>query len=148
MSRYIHQSHNVSVLLYHAVFPTKYRRVVIDERVDLELRAISLEIAQRYEIEFIEIGCDDNHVHFLVQSVPSYSPTTIVRIIKSITAREVFERVPQVKKQLWGGSFWSSGYFINTVGHHGSEDMIRSYVVKQGNAGVYKRIHRQQLSLF
>ena len=74
MSVYIHKSHNVSVLLYHLVFPANYRRAVFSEEVDNELRAICLEIANRYELIFLEIGVDRDHVHFLVQSVPTYSP--------------------------------------------------------------------------
>ena len=75
-----------------------------------------LDIAQRYDIVFVEIGTDRDHVHFLVQSVPSYSPRRIVHIIKRLTAREIFARVPAVKKQLWGGQFWSDGYYVGTVG--------------------------------
>jgi REP element-mobilizing transposase RayT len=148
MSRYLHKSHNVSVLIYHVVCPAKYRRVVFDKEVDRELRSICLEIAKRYEIEFLEIGTDRDHVHFLVQSVPSYSPTKIVRTVKSLTAREMFRRVPRVKEKLWGGEFWSKGYFITTVGRHGSEETVRRYVEKQDRAAEYERLHQQQLKLF
>ena len=86
-------------------------------------------------------------MHFLVQAVPSYSPTKIVQMIKSLTAREIFKRVPTVKKQLWGGEFWSKGYFISTVGRHGNEEAIRQYVKKQGSEKVYKQLHRQELQL-
>jgi hypothetical protein len=73
-----------------------------------------------------------------------------VRIIKSITAREVFKRVPAVKKQLWGGEFWTKGYFISTVGRHGNEEVIRQYVKQQGSEKTYKKLHRQdvQMELF
>ena len=70
---------------------------------------------------FLEIGTDKEHVHFLVQSVPSYSPTKIVQLIKSLTAREIVRRVPTVKQRLWGGEFWSKGYCISPVGRHGNE---------------------------
>ena len=132
MSRLLHKSHNVSVLLYHAVFPAKYRRVVIDEAVDRTLRAVCMEIARRYEIEFVEIGSDGDHVHFLVQSVPTYSPTRIITILKSLTAREVFKQCPHVKQKLWGGQFWSDGYFVSTVGPQGNEGTIADYVREQG----------------
>src|SRR5215468_5780285 len=138
MSHIVRKSHNVSVLLYHIVCPAKYRRIVFSEEVDQVLKAICLDIAQRYEIEFLEIGTDRDHVHFLVQSVPSYSPTKIVRIIKSLTAREIFARVPSVKKKLWGGEFWTDGYYISTVGQHGNEDTIRQYVKKQGHEKDYQ----------
>ena len=150
MSTFIHKRHNVSVLLYHIVCPAKYRRVVFDKQVDTTLKEVCLAISLRYEIEFLEIGTDRNHVHFLVQSVPAYSPTKIVRTIKSITAREIFRREPQVKRQLWGGEFWSKGYFVNTVGRHGSEETIRQYVERQGRAAEYALLHQKknQLGLF
>ena len=87
MSSYIHKSHNVTVLLYHLVFPAKYRRAVIGPEVDQVLRNVCLDIEARYEIKFFEIGTDKDHVHFLVQSVPMYSVKKIVQVIKSITAR-------------------------------------------------------------
>ncbi len=147
MSEYLHKSHNVSVLIYHLVCPAKYRRVVFDQPVDAVLKEICLEISKRYEMVFLEIGTDKDHVHFLIQSVPTYSPTKIVKIVKSITAREIFHRVPTVKKQLWGGEFWSKGYFISTVGRHGSEEVIRQYVKKQGQEQTYKQLHRQDVQL-
>ena len=148
MSEYIHKSHNVSVLLYHLVCPAKYRRVVFTEEVDKELRDVCMEISKRYEIRFLEIGTDMDHVHFLVQTVPMYSPKKIVQTIKSITSREIFMRVPLVKKALWGGEFWSKGYFINTVGQFGNEKSITEYVKKQGREKEYKKLYSQQLELF
>ncbi len=105
-----------------------------------------MEISKRYEMTFVEIGTDQDHVHFLVQSVPMYSPKEIVQIIKSITAREIFRQCPEVKEKLWGGEFWSDGYFVSTVGQHGNEESIKRYIERQGFQ--YTRIHRQQLSLF
>ena len=147
MSQYIHKSHNVSVLLYHLVCPAKYRRVVFSEAVDQTIRTVCLEIAKRYEMSFIEIGTDQDHVHFLVQAVPGYSPSKIVQTIKSITAREVFKRHPEVKEQLWGGEFWSKGYYIGTVGRHGNEQTVQDYIKGQGGAEEYQQLHRQQLGL-
>ena len=132
MSQPIFKTHNVSVLLYHIVCPAKYRRTVFDPQVERELKAICQEIQDCYEIEFLEIGADENHVHFLVQSVPLLSPKRIVQIIKSITARELFRRCPQLKQQLWGGALWTEGYFVSTVGQHGTEAMIAKYVREQG----------------
>jgi len=148
MSKYIHKRHNVSVLLYHLVCPAKYRRVVFTDEVDVHLKEICIEIASRYEIQFVEIGTDHDHVHFLIQSVPTYSPTQIARIVKSLTAREIFHRVPTVKKKLWGGEFWSKGFFINTVGHKGNEESVVNYVRSQGREQEYQMLHREQLSLF
>lgn len=100
MSESIHKSHNVSNLMYHFVFPAKYRWVAIDENVDKVIKETYEKISKRYEIYFLKIGTDRDYVHFLIQSVPQYSPTQIVRIVESITAKEAFARCPEVKKKL------------------------------------------------
>ncbi len=142
------KSHNVSVLLYHAVCGSKYRRAVFNTDVETVLKEVCLEISLRYEITFLEIGTDRDHVHFLMQSVPTLSPTQIVQRVKSITAKEIFRRVPSVRRQLWGGAFWSSGFYIDTVGRHGSEETSRRYVQEQGTEKEYQRLHSQQMELF
>ena len=147
MSTLVRKSHNVSVLVYHYVCPARYRRVVFDEKVDEILKETCIEISKRYEIEFIEIGTDKDHVHFLIQSVPTYSATKIIRTVKSIAAREIFRRAPEVKKKLWGGKFWTDGYYVNTVSRYGSEETIRKYVQEQGIQEEYKRLHEQELTL-
>lgn len=148
MSKFIHKSHNVSVLMYHIVCPAKYRRALFTPPVDQKLREVCLEISKRYEIVFLEIGTDKDHVHFLVQSVPMLSPKRIVQIIKSITAREIFRACPEVKKQLWGGEFWTDGYFVSTVGQHGNESVIKKYIQNQGAESQYEQLHKEQLNLF
>jgi REP element-mobilizing transposase RayT len=107
-----------------------------------------MEISVRYDIIFLEIGTDKDHVHFLIQSVPPYSPTKIVRTVKSITAREILSRMPKVKKYLWGGEFWSDGYYIGTVGRSRSEEEIQRYIAAQGRQKEYVKLHAQQLQLF
>ena len=140
---FLYLSHNVSNLVYHIVCPAKYRRIVFDENVEEHLRQICLEIEKRYDyIKFLEIGTDQDHVHFLVQSTPNYAPTQIVKIIKSITARQIFVECPQVKKKLWGGEFWTDGYFVATVGKNQNETVIKEYVRNQGKQVTeYKQLH-------
>lgn len=82
----------------------------------------------------------------MIQSVPMLAPTTIVRIIKSITAREIYRLYPEIKKKLWGGNIWSAGYFVSTVGKNANEEQIKNYVRSQGKE--YTKIHRGQLKLF
>ena len=148
-SEYIHKSHNVSVLLYHFVFPAKYRRIVFSKAVDESLKDICLEISKRYQIRFLEIGVDKDHVHFLIQSIPRMSPTQIITTVKSLTAREIFKKHPDVKEKLWGGEFWTDGYFVNTVSKFGDETSISKYVRDQGVEKDYKVLHSdKQLSLF
>jgi len=131
--------------MYHIVCPAKYRKVIFSEEFDTELKVICLEISLRYEIEFLEIGTDKDHVHFFVQSVPMYSPIQIVRTIKSITAREMLKRIPEIKKKLWEGEFWSKGFFLSTVGKYGNEKKIANYVKNQGlESKNYKILHKQE----
>jgi len=132
--------------MYHFVCAAKYRRLVINEEVDPLLKDICIEIGKRYEIRFLEIGTEGDHAHFLIQSIPMYSPTKIVTKIKSIIGREIFAKVPSVKKQLWGGEFWSDGYFVSTVGEHATENVIREYIKNQGRDGKYKQLHKEKLS--
>jgi putative transposase len=148
MSDHIHKSHNKSLLLYHLVCPIKYRIKVLSEEVSETLREVCLEISQRYEVHFLEIGCDEDHVHFLIQSVPMLSPKKTVNTVKSLTAREIFRLHPEVKRFLWGGKFWTSGYYINTVGQYANEEVIKKYVQGQGKDQQYQKIHKSQLKLF
>ncbi|WP_324719151.1 IS200/IS605 family transposase [Salinimicrobium sp. HB62] len=97
------------------------------------------------------IGSDKDHVHFLLQSVPTYSPTKIARTVKSITAREIFAQAPGVKRALWGGAFWGIGFYINTAGRHSNEKVIAAYVKNQGNEKDYEILHKKddlQLNIF
>ena len=146
MSEYIHKSHNVSLLLYHYVCSAKYRKVIFDEKIDITLRETCKEIEKRYEIIFLEIGTDRDHVHFLVQGVPTYSPTKIITTIKSITARQIFAKHPEVKRQLWGGEFWGDGHYVSTVGKHSNEEVIAAYVRGQGRDSEYTQVYRQSRS--
>lgn len=135
------------MLLYYIVCPAKYRRAVFSAEVDAVLRDVCLEISARHDITFLEIGTDRDHLHFLVQALPPHSPTKIARVIKRLTAREIFRRVPAVKRYLWGGEFWSDGYSISTVGRYGSEGEIRRYTESKGRQKEYTKLHGQQLRL-
>jgi len=146
MAEHINKSHNKTLLLYHIVCPIKYRRKILTKEVEQTLKQLCLEIQERYEIQFIEIGVDGDHVHFLTQTIPTYSPKEIVQIVKSITARELFKQHPEIKKVLWGGEFWTKGYYVNTVGQFTNEQMIKKYIQNQGKT--YKQLHRSQLVLF
>lgn len=128
--------------MYHLVCAVKYRRDVLTEAVTNTIVNVCLEIEEKYGISFIEIGTDINHIHYLIQTHPKYSPTQVVTIIKSLTARMIFKINPEVKKQLWGGEFWSDGYWMVTVSQNKTEETIKEYVKNQGN-GKYKSAHKK-----
>jgi len=130
------------------VIPLKYRKKVINKEVGETLIDICFGISERYEVQFVEVGYESDHVHFLVQSVPSYSVSKMVTMLKSITAKEIFRLHPEIKEMLWGGKFWTSGYYVNTVGQYSNEEVIRTYIKNQGKEKEYKKLHQEQLKLF
>ena len=143
MDEHIYKRHNKSLVLYHLVFPMKYRREVLTKEIGDSLRLICVGISERYEIQFVEIGYECEHVHFLVQSVPSISVSKLVTLIKSLSARELFKAYPEIKRILWGGNLWTSAYYANTVGQYGNKDVIRKYIENQGKEVEYKKNPRR-----
>ena len=126
-------SHCAYQIHYHIVFPVKYRKALLDKRIEKKILDLSEEISERYEIDFEQIGCDKNHIHILCYFHPKYSIGEMVRTFKSITAREIFKTFPEVKQDLWGGEFWSDGYYVATVGERGNWEVVKKYVKNQGN---------------
>jgi putative transposase len=129
---------------YHIVFPVKYRKALLDQEVAQIIKETTMGISERYAIDIEALGFDEDHIHLLCGAHPKMAPGRIVQIFKSITAREVFRRRPSVKRELWGGEFWSDGYYVATVGERGSWDVVERYVQKQGRP----RANLQQLPLF
>ena len=129
---------------YHIVFPVKYRKALLDSEVTNIIQETSEEIAERYAIEMEVIGYDKDHIHLLCSAHPKVAPGRIVQIFKSITAREIFRRKPSVKKELWGGEFWTDGYYVATVGERANWDTVEKYIRKQGKP----KTELKQLKLF
>ena len=117
---------------YHIVFPVKYRKALLNSEITIFVKELAKEIGDRYEIEFEQLGCDENHIHVLCSFHPKYSIGEVVRKFKSITARELFKKFVWLKKELWGGEFWSDGYYAATVGVRGDWKTVERYVRRQG----------------
>ena len=115
------------------VFCIKYRKkLLFDKDRIVFFKELCSEIGKRYWFEFDAIGTDGDHVHVFVGAAPRYAPSNIMQIIKSITAKNIFKKYPDIKKQLWGGHFWSEGGYIGTVGDGVTADIIKKYIEKQG----------------
>ena len=131
----------MSNLAYHIVIPAGYHRFAITETVEQSLRQICEGIEIRWDwIRFLEVGCDGDHVHYLVQSTPNHSPDEIVKVIKSVTARRIFAEHPEVKKILWGGEFWSDGYSVESVGLFSCHNVISEYLKEHGLESEYRQL--------
>ena len=118
---------------YHIVFPVKYRKALLEDKLVNYIKELSKEIEERYFLEVESLGCDLDHIHLLCSFHPKYSIGDVVRLFKSITARELFKKYPEVKKELWGGEFWSDGYYVATVGERGNWSVVEQYVKNQGH---------------
>lgn len=125
--------HKVYVIKYHMMFVVKYRKdLFLDAEYVEYLKMVLQDIEKRYFLSPETIGFDENHVHFLMRAAPRYSPSRVIQIVKSITAKKMFLRFPEIKKELWGGEFWSDGGYISTVGEGANADVIRKYIRNQG----------------
>ena len=125
--------HKVFRIKYHFVFCIKYRKDLFLGKKYVEfVKKICEGMEKRYSTKFETMGFDEDHVHFLLQSVPKYSPSQLFRIVKSITAIKLFEEFPDLKRELWGGEFWSDGGYVATVGEGINADIIRRYIKNQG----------------
>ena len=129
-----HAAHKVYEIRYHIVITVKYRQkqFLPDERISF-LKSILFGIEERYDIKFDTVGTDGNHVHLFVGAAPKYSPSEIFRIVKSITAVQLFEKFPEIKKNLWGGEFWNDGGYVGTVGEGVTANIVRRYIERQGS---------------
>jgi putative transposase len=124
--------HNTYDTHYHIVFPVKYRKALLTDDVPFAIKTIAQEIALRYDLDFEKIGTDGDHIHLLVSFAPKYSGSDVVRIFKSITAKHIFKQFPELKRDLWGGEFWSDGFYLATVSERGNWNVVERYVANQG----------------
>ncbi len=123
--------HAVYDLKYHLVWIPKYRKHILDKEVSDYIKVIFDMIAEEYEFRIDTMGVMEDHVHVFVEVPPRYSPARVVQIMKSISAREVFSKFPNLRKQLWAGEMWNDGYFVRSVGDEVTADVIRKYIEYQ-----------------
>jgi REP element-mobilizing transposase RayT len=122
----------VSECFFHIQLTIKYRRKVLTPEIEQTIKETCEGFKDRYNIEIKELGFDQDHVHLYLQFLPKYSPRQVIKIIKSITAKQVFKHHPKIKEFLWGGEFWTDGYYIGTVSPHANKEVIINYIKNQG----------------
>jgi len=142
-------SHSSYKIRYHMVTAVKYRKALLNNELEECIKETMNGISERYEIMIDEIGFDQNHIHIFCGAHPSMAPMTILNIIKSITARKIFETFPKLKKkELWGGAFWSVGKYIGTVGEATNEKVVKRYIRNQSMDKSESENRIKQLKLF
>ena len=122
-------SHAVFDTSYHLVWCPKYRKKIFG-REDIRERAEQLihQVCAEYGFEILELEVSSDHVHILVSFAPKHSIGEVVRIIKSISARELFREFGSLKRQLWSGQLWEDGYFARTVGDRMTREIVEKYI--------------------
>ena len=125
--------HHVFRIMYHFVWIPKYRHKVFVEPYRSMLKDIICKIGYDYNIEIVELEIPEDHLHMVVKSEPKTSPSDIMQIIKSISARNFFRLYPEIKKKFfWGGKLWTQSFFVETIGN-ANEEVICKYVREQLN---------------
>ena len=141
-------THHVFRIMYHFVWIPKYRHKVFSEPYRKIMKDIIEQIGYDYNIEIVELEIPVDHIHMVVRSEPKVSPSDIMQIIKSISARQFFRLNPEIKKKyFWGGKLWTQSYFVETIGNV-NEDVIRQYVQNQLAEMDKLEQKAQQLKLF
>jgi len=121
-------SHAVYDTRYHLVWAPKYRKWVLENKVRDSVKELFEDILAARDCEVLEMEIAEDHVHIFTSIPPKYSVGEMVRVLKSVSAKEIFLRHPEVKRELWGGEFWEDGYFVRTVGDKVTSDTIKKYI--------------------
>jgi putative transposase len=141
-------NHHVFRIMYHFVWIPKYRHKIFQEPYRTTIKNIIEAIGYDYNIEIVEIEAPVDHIHMVVRSEPKVSPSDIMQIIKSISARQFFKLYPDIKKKFfWGGKLWTQSYFVETIGN-ANEKVIREYVKNQLKEMDKAEVKYRQLKLF
>ena len=125
----------------------KYRKQLLkEEKYISQLKEGFNEIGKRYWFEMEEMGTDGDHVHVFVGAAGRWAPSRIMQVLKSISAKEMFKKFPELRKLMWGGEYWSDGGYIGTVGEDTTAEVVKRYIQNQGSPKE-KEMYKQ-LSLF
>ena len=128
------------------VFVLKYRKNLISDEIFEHMKKILSGISERYYLNFHAIGTDRNHLHLLIEAAPRYSPSRIMQICKSITAKQLFKCFPELEEDIWGGHFWSEGGHIDTVVDGYGVKEMEEYILAQGSSKKQMKLYQFLIS--
>lgn len=140
-TRYRTSSHSRYTINYHIVFCPKYRRKIFsDFDIEEDIRHAITELSLCHDWIIEELEMDKDHIHICLSAPPRYSPSTIVKLLKTWTYKQVYTKHQEIREYLWGGKMWCQGYYISTISDGVTKKEIKEYIKQQ------KR-HQQQLRL-
>ena len=117
-------------LQYHIVWCTKYRKPILKDGIDMELKQMLQEIAEEYHFQILAMEVMPDHIHLLLDCRPQFMVSDMVKILKGNTARWLFLRHPRLKETLWGGHLWNPSYCAVTVSDR-SREQVEHYIQSQ-----------------
>ncbi len=122
-----HTKHVTYKIGYHFVWCPKYRKSILTGKIAVFVESEIRRLCDAHKWTIGALTLQEDHVHLFISTPPSVAPSLIANTLKGITARQVFKNYPEVKKQLWGGSFWSRSFYVGTVGDL-TEATVRAYI--------------------
>ena len=141
-TRYRTSAHSRYTINYHIVFCPKYRRKIFsDFNIEEDIKQAIVELSQQHDWLIEELEMDKDHIHLCLSAPPCYSPSNIVKLLKTWTYKQVYQNHPEIREYLWGGKMWCQGYYVSTVSDAVTKNEIKKYIQQQ-------KKHSEQLSLF
>jgi putative transposase len=137
--------HNVSDAYYHIQLTVKYRKSLFNPKIEGIMLETIKGFKERYAIEISHVGFDKNHVHLLCRFLPKYSGGQVIGLIKMTVSKRIFKQAPEIKRELWGGEFWTDGYYFATVSGRGDRRVIEKYIENQGRKEDIKQLRLFEL---
>jgi len=115
---------------YHFVWCPKYRKAVLKGYIEADVKNIIETICRTKEWEILELKVMPDHLHLFLSVPPYESPTGIIKILKGVSALQLFKLRPELRKTLRKGHLWSPSYYVGTAGHVSAET-IKRYIQEQ-----------------
>ena len=114
---------------YHVVWCPKYRKPVLTGDIPEVLRDLLEQVAVQRGWDILSLEIQPDHVHLFVSVPPADAVATAVKLLKGISARQLFVRFPALKGSLHGGHLWSPSYYVGTAGNVSAET-IQHYIAR------------------
>jgi len=127
---------------YHFVWCPKYRKPVLEGEIKSYIQDMIETIAETKGWKVIEVEIMPDHIHLFLSASPFESPTDIIKVLKGVTAKRIFRRFPELKKEFWKSGLWSPSYYVGTAGHVSAET-IKRYIEGVKNRGRNSPTHHR-----